>query len=121
MNWQLQLYVCWLTMRRQFTHKHTTHTTLIPAFPLTVLPALPTHPTAEPNQPSTTGKNLIMVHPDSTTMDDAFFLLCLFCFYNARAERVTMELTLEKGVSSALNMNTQEHKMLGLLAKRFNQ
>ena len=68
-------------MRRQFTHKHTTHTTLIPAFPLAVLPALPTHPTAEPNQPSTTGKNLIMVHPDSTTMDDAFFLLCLFCFY----------------------------------------
>ena len=67
-------------MRRQFTHKHTTHTTLIPAFPLTVLPALPTHPTAEPNQPSTTGKNLIMVHPDSTTMDDAFFLLCLFLF-----------------------------------------
>ena len=55
-----------------YTQAHNTYN-FNSSFPPTVLPALPTHPTAEPNQSSTTGKNLIMVHPDSTTMDDAFF------------------------------------------------
>ena len=62
-----------------FTHTHNTYN-FNSSFPPPLCCQLPPHPTAEPNQSSTTGKNLIMVHPDTTTMDDAFFLLCLFYF-----------------------------------------
>ena len=63
-------YVCRLTMKRQYD----SHTNLIPAFPHFVAGTPPSalRWPSVPNQTSTTGKNLIIAHPDSVAMDDAF-------------------------------------------------
>ena len=88
-NWQNWSYmdVGWQCIATQrCVH---THTTLIPAFLHCVASSTP--PT---NQPSTTGKNLISLPPDSTAMDDALFVIVSVFLW--MFEKVTREIWAQK-------------------------
>ena len=68
-----------------------------------MLPAPPT------NQPSTTGKNLISLPPDSTAMDDALFVVIVSVFCGC-FEKVIRDPRIRVNINNALNTNSlQDH------------